>query len=73
MFSFAINIGGPARNFHNGATIILSAWPGLDHVDRDIDVAAYRLRVGACLVRGVCQGLGRFPLDTRQAYVEPGL
>ena len=44
----------------------------LDHVDRDVDVAACGVGIRAQLVRRVHQSLGNFALQTRKADVETG-
>src|SRR5579864_770144 len=45
---------------------------GLQHVERNLDVAPCSVGIGTCLaVRGVHNGLGDFALQTRQADGKP--
>jgi hypothetical protein len=46
---------------------------GSDQVNDDVDVATYGFRIRTGLVRGVCQGLSHFAIQTRQTDVEARL
>jgi hypothetical protein len=49
------------------------AFSFLDEVDFDVDVAAHGLGIGAGAIGGIDQRLGEFPLQARQADIEPRL